>query len=198
MNTLTDYLIPYKGLKIGHYRYDFKVDDRLFGAFEGAEIQHGKANVHVEMDREANRLNLDVTIEGEVEVTCDRCLEKFDMPIQYEGALEVRFAENAPESDGEVMWIAPSESEVDVAQYIYESICLSLPYQRVHPTDAEGHSACDPDMLARFSIVSEEELERRVSEESLPATHTPWSGLDALKKNLEQTDAEDNTPSPGK
>ena len=43
--------------------------------------------------------------------------------------------------------------EVSLAQYIYESIVLSLPYQRVHP---EGE--CDADMLHRFRIVSQEEF----------------------------------------
>lgn len=51
------------------------------------------------------------------------------------------------------MWISPSEPEVSLAQYIYESVVLSLPYQRVH---AEGE--CDADMLRRFRIVSEEEF----------------------------------------
>ena len=46
----------------------------------------------------------------------------------------------------------PGEDEVDLAQYIYESIVLSLPYQRVHP---EGE--CDPEMLGRFRIVSDED-----------------------------------------
>lgn len=51
------------------------------------------------------------------------------------------------------MWISPAEGEVSLAQYIYESIVLSLPYQRVHP---EGE--CDADMLHRFRIVSQEEF----------------------------------------
>ena len=63
---------------------------------------------------------------------------------------------------------------------IYESICLSLPYQRVHPDDSEGRSTCDPDMLSRFRIVSEEEFDRLC-----PGTETdgssPWEKLKEIK-----------------
>ena len=52
-----------------------------------------------------------------------------------------------------------SEDSVDLTQYIYESIVLSLPYRRVHP---EGE--CDPDMLARFGVMSAEEFDRRAAE----------------------------------
>ena len=64
-----------------------------------------------------------------------------------------------------MMWIGPSETEIDLSQYIYESICLSLPYQRVHPVGSDGKSGCDPDMLARFNIVSEEEFDRLTGNE---------------------------------
>ena len=72
----------------------------------------------------------------------------------FRGHLTVKFSDGeTDEYDGEMMWISPSESEVDLAQYIYESIVLSLPYQRVHP---EGE--CDPAMLERFRIVSDSEF----------------------------------------
>ena len=102
------------------------------------------------------------------------------MPVRYEGTLHVRYSDCEQESDGEVMWISPSETELNVAQYIYESICLSLPYQRVHPDDSEGRSTCDPDMLSRFRIVSEEEFDRLC-----PGTETdgssPWEKLKEIK-----------------
>ena len=71
----------------------------------------------------------------------------------YSGEKEYRLLIDGYDYDGEVMWISPAEGEVSLAQYIYESIVLSLPYQRVHP---EGE--CDADMLHRFRIVSQEEF----------------------------------------
>ena len=165
MSTLTKCSIPHKALSVGTHRFDFKIGDRFFEAFQGSEIHRGKADVQVVLNKKSNLLTLDFRIEGEVCVTCDRCLEEFMMPVGYTGTLAVRYSETEQESDGEVMWIGPSETEIDLSQYIYESICLSLPYQRVHPVGSDGKSGCDPDMLARFNIVSEEEFDRLTGNE---------------------------------
>ena len=140
MDVLKKYSIAFKGLGEGTHRFDMKVDDRFFEAFEGSEIRRGNADVRLTLDKRGNGMALDFDIRGEVAVECDRCLEEFMMPVRYEGTLHVRYSDCEQESDGEVMWISPSETELNVAQYIYESICLSLPYQRVHPDDSEGRS----------------------------------------------------------
>ena len=133
------------------------------------------------LERAETLLALDVRITGHVVVACDRCLEDCRIPVDFEGRLMVRFSEEEHEYDGEVLWLVPGEDEVDLAQYIYESIVLSLPYQRVHP---EGE--CDPDMLGRFRIVSDEEFasieagaggeERRGGE---------WAKLAELRERME-------------
>lgn len=124
------YAIPYKGLSIGNHHFEFEVDDRFFDAFEGSEIHRGHASVSVELVKTERLLTLDFTIDGEVEVTCDRCLDEFMMPVHYAGTLQVRFSETEKESDGEVMWLSPNETELPLGQYIYESISLSRPTGR--------------------------------------------------------------------
>ena len=116
-------------------------------------------------------------------MTCDRCLEEFMMPVGYTGTLAVRYSETEQESDGEVMWIGPSETEIDLSQYIYESICLNLPYQRVHPVGSNGKSGCDPDMLARFNIVSEEEFDRSPATSRPKRYKTNWKRKSLQTKN---------------
>ena len=186
MSTLTKCSIAHKALSVGTHRFDFKIGDRFFEAFEGSEIHRGKADVQVVLNKQSNLLTLDFRIEGEVCVTCDRCLEEFMMPVGYTGTLAVRYSETEQESDGEVMWISPAEGEVSLAQYIYESIILSLPYQRVHP---EGE--CDADMLHRFRIVSQEEFSQiehdaeTRAEVSQPLDGDALAQLASLKEKLE-------------
>ena len=117
-------------------------------------------------------------------------------PVHYEGTLQVRFSETEKESDGDVMWLSPNETELPLGQYIYESISLSLPYRKIHPEDANGNSLCNPDMLSRFKIVSEEEFDRFVQQSAQEAQNdnqtaetsgkSPWSELEKLKQKLEQ------------
>ena len=110
------------------------------------------------------------------------------MPIDYEGRLTVRISDETGEYDGDVMWVAPSEEEIDLTQYIYESIVLSLPYRRVHP---EGE--CNPDMLARFSIADGAEVdETSADEESDPhgISEGDFNKLAALKARMQGEDGE--------
>ena len=153
MEVAQGYSIAFRGLKNGHHDFRFEVGKPLFDAFGNTEIRDCACEVSVGLERAETLLVLDVRITGHVVVACDRCLEDCRIPVDFEGRLMVRFSEEEHEYDGEVLWLVPGEDEVDLAQYIYESIVLSLPYQRVHP---EGE--CDPDMLGRFRIVSDEEF----------------------------------------
>ena len=187
------YSIAYKGLKNGHHEFRFAVDRSLFEAFENTEIKDGKCEVQVDLDRSEAQLTLDVAISGYVVVACDRCLEDCRVPIDFEGQLLVRFSEEVREYDGEVLWLLPGEESVDLAQYIYESIVLSLPYQRVHP---EGE--CNPEMLERFRIVSDSEF-AEIEERAAAREHTDgeWAKLAALRERMEAEAAEtsgDGTP----
>ena len=186
MNIEKQYLIPFKGLRLGSHTFEFEIDDRCFDAFEGSEIHRGHLNVNVELEKQSNGLLLTVSIRGGVVVTCDRCLDEFEMPVDYTGNLVVRFSETETDYDGDVMWINPAEGEFSLAQYLYESIWLSLPYQKVHPLDASGQPTCDPDMLSRFRIVSEDEFDRLTSTTERHADSEGWERLAQLKEQMEK------------
>ena len=89
-----------------------------------------------------------------------------------------------------MIWLLPGEESVDLKQYVYESIVLSLPYQRVHP---EGE--CNPEMLERFRIVSEGEFEaiekRAVSHEH---NEGEWAKLAALREQMQAEEAQKKKP----
>lgn len=143
------YSIAYKGLKNGLHEEDFIVDGALFDAYESKEIKDGHCKVHVAIRKSDSQLILNVEIDGEVVCECDRCLEDCNIPVHFDGELLVHISEQTGEYDGENMWVSPEEEDIDLMQYIYESIVLSLPYSRVH-SDGE----CDPDMIARFTAAN--------------------------------------------
>ena len=177
------YKIAWKGLKNGSYDFDFKVDNSLFEAFETEEIKGGDCDVRIALKRSEAMLELDVAIEGEVICECDRCLEDCPIAIEFNDTLLVKFSDETDYYDGEVMWISPAEDMVDLTQYIYESIVLSLPYSRVHE---EGE--CNPDMLV--NEISEEELaalEAKVAESDVVSLDdNNRSILEALKEQMEK------------
>lgn len=181
MNISDQYSIAYKGLKNGTHHFDFEADDALIKAFENPEFKHLKAQIGVDLERSSSVLQLSVTIAGTVTVECDRCLDDVELPVDFNGVLEVKFSDEFDDYDGSVMWISPSLDRVELAQYFYESIVLSLPSQRVHPLDANGLPTCNPDMLSRFRIISADEFDRIASEQH---TSPELQKLEQLKDKL--------------
>ena len=183
------YAIAYKGLKPGRHGFRFEVDGSLFRAFQNPEIRDGACTADVVLTRGEAQLVCDVRIGGSVVVACDRCLDDCRVPIDFEGRLVVRISDEACSYDGETMGLLPGDEEVDLTQYIYESIVLSLPYQRVHPEDG-----CDPQMLERFRIVSDEEfasIEQRAGAQAA-ASEGPWAELAALRERMASDEPEDD------
>ena len=184
MEQIRLYTIAYKGLKNGSYDFDFQVDDSLFEAYDRVEIKSGSCQAHVELKRSETMLELAINISGEVICECDRCLEDCPIEVDYSGELVVKFSDEIDDYDGDVMWISPSEDMLDLTQYIYESIVLSLPYRRVHE---EG--GCNPEMLAAFTELSEEEFERLEAEadedEVVALDDHNRELLEQLKKQME-------------
>ena len=193
MEEVQRYSIPFKGLKNGHHEFRFEVDKSLFEEFESAEIKDGACDVEVDLDRQESQLVFRISISGHVVVACDRCLEDCRVPIDFEGQLLGRFSDEPREYDGEVIWLLPGEESVDLTQYIYESIVLSLPYQRVHP---EGE--CNPEMLERFRIVSDREF---AAIEEQASSHGPsegqWAKLAELRERMEAEASDETQQDPG-
>jgi len=197
------YTIAFRGLKNGVHDFRFDVGGALFRAYDNADIRDAACTADVRMERAETVLALDVAIRGRVVVACDRCLDDCDIPIDFSGRLLVKFSEEEREYDGEVLWLYPGEGEVDLTQYIYESIVLSLPYRRVHPD-----GACDPAMLERFRIVSEREFAEIEAEAAEPSASAAteaadpagrgsgWARLAALRERMESEEAADAAPEP--
>ncbi|MFI3247788.1 MAG: DUF177 domain-containing protein [Rikenellaceae bacterium] len=182
------YSIDFKDLKEGEYRFEFPINGELFALYEGCEVLDGDCQATITMQRSESMLVLDVDIEGDIDVECDRCLDPCSVEVDFQEQLIVKFSDEEGlqgEGDGEVMWLPKASTSVDMTHYIYESIILSLPYQRVH---AEGE--CNAEMIKKFKIVTGEEfdeIEAQAAEsdnETMPAEEL--GKLAALKVMMEK------------
>ncbi|MFC2103814.1 DUF177 domain-containing protein [Bacteroidota bacterium] len=151
MNQLSKYRIVYQGLSEGKHEFDFEIDDMFFDSLEYSDFKRGKLNTKVNLIKKATFLELDFQIEGFVELTCDRCLDQYNQQIKYEGKLYVKFSESEDELAEDVICLLPTDNELDISHYIYESINLSIPLKKVHPNDEEGNVTCNPEMLEELN-----------------------------------------------
>jgi uncharacterized metal-binding protein YceD (DUF177 family) len=150
MNYLSQFTIPFSGLKEGKHLFDFSADHRFFAGFEESEIEKGSINIQVELEKRTTYLRLKFMLQGEVELICDRCLETYSQPIESTYPMLVKFSETENDDGDEVIYIHPGAHQVDVAKLIYEFIVLSIPIRHVHPDNEEGKSLCDPEMLQKL------------------------------------------------
>jgi uncharacterized protein len=154
LNYLDPYHIQFKGLKEGVHNFSFEVSDRFFQEFEMSEVTSGEFRVKLELNKKALLMVFHFDIDGTAVLTCDRCLEAYNQPVNYSGDLFVKFGPETLERVDDLLVLSSAESELDVSQYIYESINLCIPLKRVHPDDEDGIPACDTEMLERIGEMS--------------------------------------------
>ena len=156
------YTIAYKGLGAGTHRFDFQAGNDFWAAHPEGGIKGGEVEVEAVLEKghagAGGTMALEVEMRGSVTVPCDRCLEDCELPVDFRGRLAVKFSDEEQPFEGDIMWVNPADATLDLEQYIYESVVLSLPLRRVHPEDVHGQPLCNPSMLERFKIVSEDEF----------------------------------------
>lgn len=172
-----EYNIQFVGLGVGKHEYEFKVGDKFFEGLDYSEIKQGDITVDVTLIKQSSMMSLEFEISGTVKVNCDLCTEEFDLPISgnYELIVKVGGSDSAPEED-DIVTVAANEHELDLAQYIYEYIILSLPSKRVHPLDKNGNSTCDPEMLEKVK-------QFLIDQEKDDDTDPRWDQLKNIKLN---------------
>lgn len=165
MNVLDQFSIPVSGLSNGLHGYEFSIDKDFFDAFEESPIKEGSVHVHFDFDKRDDMYVLLFSFEGEVQVTCDRCLDPFALPIEDRQSLLVKF-DDEPWEDADVVFIQKGTQVLNVAKYIYEFINLAVPMTKTH--DDAGDD-CNPDMLKYLEQPEEEEAEEPDSNPFLDA-----------------------------
>lgn len=141
------YSIDFQGLSLGKHHIKFDVSDDLFTMYEESEVKQGELKVMIDLTKHSSMMELRIAIDGNVDVECDRCLDLLSQPIDYTGDLIVKISNEQGEYDGDIMWLHPTDNRLSLAQYIYESVILSLPYQRVHASIEE----CNPETIKHLS-----------------------------------------------
>lgn len=171
-----EFEIAWQGLKPGVHTFQYEIDDRFMKAHgeEEDDVKSLSAQVKVTFDKKTNFFLLHFDIGGFAIVACDRCGDDFRLQLWDEFDLLIKLAgEDSEELDEEsdVVFIPRSETVIDLSNWLYEFVMLSIPLQRIHPDSAEGKAGCNPEALRLLG-----ELEP----EDKPA-HDVWKGLEALK-----------------
>lgn len=138
MKTTNEYLIPFIGLKIGKHQFEFNVNKKFFDEFSFDEFESCEIKADVVLEKKTTMLEISFKHKGTVNVPCDVTGEQFDLPIKGNLKLVVQFGEEFNNDNDELLILPHGEHQVDLKQYIYEMIVLSIPQKRVHPGVKDG------------------------------------------------------------
>lgn len=138
MKALKEYSISFKGLKEGNHTFEYKINKKFFDKFSYKDFDEANVNVKVFLNKKTTLMEFRFKANGTVNVPCDLTNEPFDQAIEGELSVVVKFGEEYNDDDDEVLIISYDEYQVNIAQYIYELIILSVPEKRVHPKVLDG------------------------------------------------------------
>lgn len=135
---MKEFLISFVGLKLGKHRFEYQINKLFFESFDYHQFEDIAAKVKLTLDKKENLLELSFKYKGNVNIPCDLTGVYFDLPIKGKLKLIVQFGEEYNDDNEEILIIPHGEFQINVAQYIYETIVLSVPLKRVHPGVKDG------------------------------------------------------------
>jgi len=174
-----EFEIAWQGLKLGVSEYTFSIGDEFMKEHHAPEeFNDWHAEVKLKFDRQPSFFQLHFDIAGYVTAPCDRCgddfkldlWDEFDLMVKLTGDLE---DEEAGEEEADIAFITRSESILNIGNWIYEFVMLSVPLQKLHRENADGTPGCNPEALKLLSQLTEHE--------EAPTHSNIWKGLEAFK-----------------
>lgn len=177
MSNRREYEIAFVGLKPGVHEFNYVVDDRFFEGYDAQDFRNPAATVNLKLERNNSFMILRFEIGGKADVTCDRCSNELPLQLFDEFTVTVKMVEepdvmNEQEEDPDVFYIARGESHLDVKDWIYEFVNLSIPMQKTCEYENMDGPHCNP--TAR-------ELLRGMRPEDNTSQNTLWKGLEKFK-----------------
>lgn len=180
MGKKSEYVLGFTSLPDGKHLFSFEVEKSFFEQLDSSEIKDAKLKVKLTLEKKPTMMMANFEIAGKVKVMCDLCTDDFDQPIKGTGDLIYKFGEEDLD-DENVITVYPHETEIDVAQPIYEFAYLLLPVRRIHPKgkcNQEMLNDIDQYLMVKKSTKkSKEEIPEKKDEEIDPR----WAALKKLK-----------------
>jgi uncharacterized metal-binding protein YceD (DUF177 family) len=145
-----EFILPIAGLAPGKTNFTFNLGRPFFALVDDDEVINGKVNVELQLDKRENMIELHFTINGWLEVPCDRCADEFHQPIEGNQILILKYGERYEEETDEIIIIPADHHEFDISKLLYEYIILLLPIRKVHPDDNNGNTLCNKEVLSKL------------------------------------------------
>ncbi len=172
--------IAFVGLKPGLHEFNFDLEDQFFIDKDVQDMTHPKAHVKMTLEKNSGFMLLKFEVGGSAAVHCDRCGNPLNIDLWDDFKMLVKMVENADEmneqeEDPDVFYISRGESHINVEDWIYEFVMLSVPLQNMCSPEKMGGPQCNNEVLEKLK-----EMEQQQNEHN---ANNLWKGLDKFKNN---------------
>ncbi|MFL5789713.1 MAG: YceD family protein [Flavisolibacter sp.] len=149
MSNRREFEIAFVGLKPGVHEYNYDIDDRFFVEYQEQDFHDVKGHARLLLEKNNSFMILRFQMGGKAEVTCDRCSNNLPLELFEDFTVTIKMVEepelmNGQEEDPDVYYISKGESHLDVKDWIYEFINLSIPMQRTCEYENMDGPYCNP------------------------------------------------------
>ena len=164
------------GLSNKAHEFSYQLGKSFFDEFGKDLLEDGQFDARVVLDKHETFIEGSFHISGTAKLICDRSLEPFDFPIKTEKKMMFKYGEAEEEMTDEIMVIPQDKVSLNLGQFMYEYIALTLPMKRIHPKFQEQEEEDDDETEGKIIYTSKEE-------ETSEGTIDPrWEALKKLKK----------------
>lgn len=178
-NPLAEFEIEFIKLKPGRHEFVYQPEISFFEAFENVDVLATSLTVKAEVERFPNWMNVLVTISGSLGLTCDRCLEKVDIPVESDYRIIYKMTDEIAtlhqNDDAALVLLKPGEISFNIAAPVYETIMLALPM--IRNCDNLEVKPCNNQMLDKLKALDQNEADNDTEN-----TDPRWDKLKDLLK----------------
>lgn len=176
MKAKSKYIVAFTGLQNGVHSFTNHLDRSFFAERDYSPVQEGNIEVELEFDKKDRFFVINFRYAGTIEVECDRCMEMITLPVNNAATLLVKMTESdmKDDLDDEILYISPTEIEIDYSQFLYENIVVNIPLYKTCEDNVGAPKACNSNVL---SILNDDSNEQENFEQIDPR----WNKLKQLK-----------------
>jgi len=176
MEALKEYRILFSSLKDGENRFNYKLDQSFFEAFEYTEIISCNIQIELFLIKTTSLLDLKFELKGSYFTNCDKCLGKLEILLASNFRQLVKFVEEEEINDENILFIENTAYDINISSFIFEDCLLNFPKKQLHN---EGN--CDKEsmeILNQYLLIESKNEDLQNDEISDPR----WKKLKDLKK----------------
>ncbi|MEO7446432.1 MAG: DUF177 domain-containing protein [Ferruginibacter sp.] len=172
--------IAFVGLKPGIHVFNYELGDKFFKEKGAQDIENGEASVKLTLEKNSGFMLMKFDVDGKANVSCDRCGNPLNMSLWDEFKMLVKMVDNPEEmnnqeEDPDVHYITRTESHLDVSDWLYEFVLLSIPMQRMCPLEEIGGPRCNLEVLEKLKAMEAKTTDSNAG--------NLWKGLEKFKEN---------------